>query len=80
MTKSGLTVVAFTKINRSFYPTTSAIHPVSVLIFRPKTDTNYEGTYRKTEKTKIIANHSKVSKTNADVPGTKALQAREPRK
>ena len=29
-------IVVFTLINRSFYPTTSAVHPVSFLILHPR--------------------------------------------
>ena len=48
---------AFT-LNRSFYPTTSAVYPVSVLILHPR-DANYVVTDCETEKNIVIVNESK---------------------
>ena len=59
-------VVVFT-LNRSFYPTTSALPPVSFLIYPINRDTNYVVTDCCTEKnqTSLI----KVGKSRASVPG-----------
>ena len=59
-------VVVFT-LNRSFYPTTSALPPVSFLSYPINRDTNYVVTDCCTEKnqTSLI----KVGKSRASVPG-----------
>ena len=63
-------VVVFT-LNRSFYPTTSALPPVSFLIYPINRDTNYVVTDCCTEKnqTSLI----KVGKSRASVPGATCL-------
>ena len=67
-------VVVFT-LNRSFYPTTSAVPPVSFLI-HPR-DTNYVVRLRQR---KIKRQRIKAGKSSASVPGTRAQQKkRHPR-
>ena len=74
-TATRLRVVVFT-LNRSFYPTTSAVHPVSVLILYPR-DTNYVVKDRKNKQKngELI----KLGKSNANVPDTRVQQTRLPR-
>ena len=71
--------VVFT-LNRSFYPATSAVYPVSVPIH--PTDTNSRVTDSETEKNE--QNNGElievlVGKSNTNVLGTRAQQTRLPR-
>ena len=64
-------VVVFT-LNRSFYPTTSAVPPVSFLILHPREIQilwSQTVRQRKTKRQRI-----KVGKSSASVPGTRAQQ------
>ena len=66
---SDVVVVVFT-LNRSFYPTTSAVLPVSFLILHPREipGTNYVVTVRE----KPNAEESRyIGKSSASVPGTR---------
>ena len=53
-------VVVFT-LNRFFYPTTSAVPPVSFLILHPR-DTNYVVTDSETEKKQTLNNQGRQIK------------------
>ena len=70
--------VVFT-LNRTFYPTTSAVHPVSVLILHPR-EIQIMRSQTETEKKKRNRELFKVSQSDADVPGTRAQQTRQLRK
>ena len=68
----GLVVVVVFKLNRSFYPTTSAVPPVSFLILRPREIQillSQTVRQRKTKRYRI-----KVGKSSASVQGTRAQQ------
>ena len=67
--------VVFT-LNRSFYPTISTAHPVSILVLhRINRDTNSAVTdwdRKKNKKSSRSNQGSKAGKSNGDVPGTRA--------
>ena len=70
-------VVVFT-LNRSFYPTTAAVHPVSVLIFYPREiQILWSQTVRQKKQKSLESRH--VDQSIANAPGTRAPQTRQPR-
>ena len=68
-TEATTTVVVVFTLNRSFYPTTSAVPPVSFLILHPR-DKNSVVTVSQKNQTSLI----KVGKSSPSVPGTRAQQ------
>ena len=72
-------VVAVFTINRSFYPTTSAPHPVSVLILYPR-EIKKNCDHRLRQKKNIVATQSRQANQNANVPGTRESTTNTPTK
>ena len=71
-------VIVFT-VNRSFYPTTSAVPRVSLLVLHPREIgilRSLTETHRKNQSRELIKVRGKSS---ANVPGTRAQQKRHPR-